>query len=158
MLLGGVLRATGAGDGPMATIGAAKAAHNFRDMHRWAERLGAAFRMPAGHPMRTVRALRVLLGLPRERWPAAMHAIYAAYWQRAEDVTRDDVLRGALTGAGFPAAAIDAAFAGAESDAIKAELRRWTDRAVERGVFGAPAFAVGERGLLWGQDRLACLD
>ena len=44
--------------------------------------------------MRTVRALRVLLALPHSRWPAAIEAIYAAYWQRAEDVTRDDVLDG----------------------------------------------------------------
>lgn len=158
MLLGGVFRTIGAGDGPMATLGPAKAVHNAQDMHRWAERMAAPFQLPAGHPMRTVRALRVLLGLPRDRWSAAMHAIYAAYWQRAEDVTRDDVIRGALVGAGLDAGIIAAAFATAESDAIKAELRRRTDLAVERGVFGAPAFVVDGKTLLWGQDRLAFLD
>src|SRR5690349_3723148 len=71
MLLGGVFRAIGAGDGPMATLGPAKTLHNARDMHRWAERLDAPFRLPGAHPMRTVRALRVFLGLPREVWMAA---------------------------------------------------------------------------------------
>jgi 2-hydroxychromene-2-carboxylate isomerase len=162
MLLGGVFRAIGAGDGPMATLGPAKAIHNARDMHRWAERLEAPFRLPSGHPMRTVRALRVLLALPPGDWAAAMHAVYAAYWQRAEDVTQDEVIRAALAGAGIARDRIDAAFAAADGDAIKAELRRWTDRAVERGVFGAPAMVVARDGaapvLLWGQDRLAFLE
>src|SRR5688500_4027121 len=68
MLLGGVFRSIGAGDGPMATLGAAKAAHNGQDMQRWADRLGAPFWMPSAHPMRTVRALRVLLALPDASW------------------------------------------------------------------------------------------
>jgi 2-hydroxychromene-2-carboxylate isomerase len=162
MLLGGVFRAIGAGDGPMATQGAAKGQHNFHDMHRWAERLGAPFRMPAAHPMRTVRALRVLLALPGASWPAAMHALYAAYWQRAENITDDAAIRAALAGAGIEASAIDAAFAAADTDAIKTELKRRTDLAVERGVFGAPAFVVHRDGgttpvLLWGQDRLGFL-
>ena len=78
MLLGGVFRGIGAGDGPMATLSAAKADHNLRDMARWAERLDVPFAMPAAHPMRTVRALRILLGLAEARWPMAIHAIYAA--------------------------------------------------------------------------------
>src|SRR3954470_14288629 len=75
MLLGGVFRGIGAGDGPMATLSPAKAAHNLRDMHRWAARFGVPFQMPAAHPMRTVRALRTLLALPHSRWPQAIEAI-----------------------------------------------------------------------------------
>ena len=100
MLLGGVFRGTGAGDGPMATLGPARAAHNLADMHRWAEVFGVPLRVPAAHPMRTVRALRTLLALPHSRWPQAIEALYAAYWQRAEDVTSDDVLAAALAAAG----------------------------------------------------------
>jgi 2-hydroxychromene-2-carboxylate isomerase len=162
MLLGGVFRAIGAGEGPMATQSMAKAAHNTRDMHRWAERMDIPFRLPAGHPMRTVRVLRVLLGLPRDAWCDAMHAVYAAYWQRGENVAGDDAIRGALAGAGIAEPIVAAAFAAADTDAIKGELRRWTDLAVARGVFGAPAMVV-DRGrgapiLLWGQDRLSFLD
>ena len=152
MLLGGVFRGIGAGEGPMATLGVAKAAHNLRDMQRWAQVFGVPFQMPAAHPMRTVRALRVLLGLAEARWPAAIAGIYAAYWQRAEDITRDEVLAGALRGCA-PDAEIAAAFASADSDAIKDELRRRTDEAIGLGIFGAPAWIV--RGaLIWGQDRL----
>ena len=162
MLLGGVFRLTGVGDGPMATLSAAKAIHNTRDMMRWADRLGVPLEIPAGHPMRTVRALRTFLGIPAEHASAAMHALYAAYWVRAEDVTRDDVIAGALTGAGIPAEVVAAALAAADGDAAKDELRRRTDEAVALGIFGAPAMVIRkddrEPILLWGQDRLHWLE
>jgi 2-hydroxychromene-2-carboxylate isomerase len=163
MLLGGVFRGIGAGDGPMATLSPAKAAHNARDMLRWAERMGVPLRIPPAHPMRTVLALRIFLGLPEATWPAAMHAIYAAYWVRGEDVTSPEVIARTLAGAGLPDAAIAAAVAGADTDAIKDELRRRTDQAIALGVFGAPAMIVHRDDgaaptLLWGQDRLDWLD
>lgn len=156
MLLGGVFRGIGAGDGPMATLSPPKALHNLHDMYRWAELFEVPFRMPAGHPMRTVRALRTLLGLPHSRWPAAIAGLYAAYWQRGEDVTQDDVIAAALRGAGVPDSDIAAALAAADTDAIKAELRRRTDEAIGLGIFGAPAwiFRRDPPLLVWGQDRL----
>jgi 2-hydroxychromene-2-carboxylate isomerase len=163
MLLGGVFRATGAGEGPLATSIPAKLLHTGRDMMRWAEHLGVPLDVPARHPMRTVRALRVLLGLAETRWPSVVHALYDAYWRRGDDVTQDEVIRAALDGAGVPAGEADAAFAGANSDAVKLELRRRTDLAVSLGIFGAPAMVIhreggGEPILLWGQDRLHWLE
>jgi 2-hydroxychromene-2-carboxylate isomerase len=147
MLLGGVFRGIGAGAGPMATLGAAKALHNVRDMHRWAEIFGAPFRMPAAHPMRTVRALRTLLALPHERWQTAIDAIYAAYWQRGEDITQDAVILAAL--AEIP----EAASALARADDFKQDLIDRTDAAIALGIFGAPAW-VANGTLIWGQDRM----
>jgi 2-hydroxychromene-2-carboxylate isomerase len=159
MLLGGVFRGIGSGDGPMATQSLAKATHNLHDMHRWAEVFDVPFRMPAGHPMRTVRALRTLLGLPHSRWPDAIAALYAAYWQRGEDVTQDAVIASALRGAGVPDGQIAAALAGAETEAIKDELRRRTDEAIALGIFGAPAWIWRDREVLvWGQDRMAWVE
>ncbi|MDX2089998.1 MAG: 2-hydroxychromene-2-carboxylate isomerase [Kofleriaceae bacterium] len=161
MLLGGVFRGIGAGDGPMATLGPAKALHNLQDMHRWAEVLGVPFQMPAAHPMRTVRALRVLLTLPHSRWPDAIAAFYAAYWERAEDITRDEVISAALAGAGVSPDDIRRALERADNAAIKDELRRRTDEAIALGVFGAPAWILRRPGghiLLWGQDRLTWVE
>ena len=140
MLLGGVFRGIGAGAGPMATQSAQKARHNLQDMYRWAEVLGEPFAMPAGHPMRTVRALRVLLALPRREWPGAIAGIYAAYWQRGEDITSDSVLVAALQSAGTSAA--DIAGALRDADNHKDELHQRTDEAISLGVFGAPAWVI----------------
>lgn len=158
MLLGGVFRGIGAGDGPMATQSVAKAMHNVADMHRWADLFGERFHLPASHPMRTVLALRVLLALPHSRWPAAIEGIYAAYWQRGEDVAQDGVIAGALRTAGVSDDEITRALEQASSDAIKEELRRRTDEAIELGIFGAPAWVIRRPDrahvLIWGQDRL----
>jgi len=157
MLLGGVFRAIGAGEGPMATLPPSKKRHVELDARRWAARRDLPLRFPVAHPMRTVRALRVLLGLPETSRSAAIHGIYRTYWRDNRDVTRDDVIDEALAAAGIGAATRAAAFATAESDAIKDELRRCTDEAVARGVFGAPAIFVGDV-MLWGQDRLHWLE
>jgi len=157
MLLGGVFRGIGAGDGPMATLSPQKAAHNVRDMHRWAEIFGEPFRLPSTHPMRTVLALRTLLALPQAHWPAAIDAIFAAYWQRGEDVARPEVVAQALRGAGIPDDAIAAAARRTEDADIKDELRRRTDEAISLGIFGAPAWVLRDHGqalLIWGQDRM----
>ena len=149
MLLGGVFRGIGAGDGPMATISPLRAAYNLRDMQRWADRLGVPLRVPASHPMRTVRALRALLRLPEARWPAAIAAIYAAYWVHGQDVTSEAVLAAVLAGIPGAAAAV------ATADEAKDELRLRTAEAIGLGIFGAPAWVFRDRGLLvWGQDRL----
>lgn len=42
---------------------------------------------------------------------------------------------------------------GAATGAVKEALRSATSEAVERGVFGAPAFFVGDE-MFWGNDRL----
>jgi 2-hydroxychromene-2-carboxylate isomerase len=158
MLLGGVFRGIGAGDGPLASLSPAKAAHNLADMYRWAERFGVPFQMPAGHPMRTVRALRVLLALPRLEWPRAIEGIYAAYWQRGEDISLDPVIAGALAEAGIDRGVVRIAIARAHE--MKEELRKRTDEAIALGIFGAPAWILrrGEPILIWGQDRFAWLE
>jgi 2-hydroxychromene-2-carboxylate isomerase len=161
MLLGGVFRGIGAGDGPMATLSPQKQAHNYHDMHRWADLFGEPFRMPPAHPMRTVQALRTLLALPRIHWPIAIEALFAAYWQRSEDVTQAAVIAQALRGAGVPDDAIAAAAARADDADIKDELRKRTDEAIALGIFGAPAWIVRDHGealLVWGQDRMAWVD
>lgn len=157
MLLGGVFRDTGAGEGPMATLTPHRALHNVRDMHRWADLRGAPLRIPSGHPQRTVLALRTFLGLPVPRWPAAMHALYAAYFEHARDVADPAVILDALTAAGIPEDEQRAALNGAATEERKAELRRRTDEAVALGIFGAPAMVLRRPDgplLVWGQDRL----
>lgn len=160
MLLGGVFRAIGAGDGPMAALSAAKRDHLACDLRRWAERDGIILRTPAEHPRRTVLALRTLLGLPEAAWPAAIKELFAAYWQHGEDLATGPAIAQALRRAQLGDAAITTALTGADSPQRKQDLRDRTDQAVAQGIFGAPAFVVHGRGathLLWGQDRMSWL-
>jgi 2-hydroxychromene-2-carboxylate isomerase len=118
------------------------------DLMRWAEHWGVALETPPGHPNRTTAALRAALA--SDDLPRATHALFSAYWQQRQDLSKLESLRQVLDGAGFDGAKL---VARAQQDDMKAELRRRTDEALSRGVFGAPTFFVdGE--MYWGQDRL----
>ncbi|MFO0549705.1 MAG: 2-hydroxychromene-2-carboxylate isomerase [Polyangiaceae bacterium] len=148
VLLGGVFRAIGAADNPARLMPEPKQRYGAVDLARWAERAGVALRFPENHPRRTVLALRALLATGEiER---ATRVLYAAYWQRGEDLEDPTVVRAALDGAGLDGAA---AVERAGSPEIKQALIGRTDEAVKAGVFGVPAFVVNGQ-LFWGQDRM----
>jgi 2-hydroxychromene-2-carboxylate isomerase len=149
-LLGGVFHAIGQVQNLSATLSPPKARHNRLDLLRWATLFEAPLRTPVRHPNRTVDALRALLATPAHAQEAVVDSFYAAYWAEAEDLADRVVLHRRLSALGLDA---DALLAHADSQAIRDELRQRTARAVEVGVFGAPAFVVGEQ-LFWGQDRI----
>lgn len=149
MLLGGVFKARGTPQNLSATLNPAKAAHNLNDMRRQAQQAGVPLHMPPGHPLRTVEALRCVLAVGAPFMPLA-HRFYRAYWAEGRDIGQGEVVAAILTEAGLDAAAVRERAAG---DAIKDDLRRRTDEAVERGSFGVPSCFVGEH-MFWGNDRL----
>ena len=149
MLLGGVFKARGTAQNLSGTLGPAKTAHNLNDMRRQAQMAGVPLQMPAGHPFRTVEALRCLLAIGAPFMPLAHH-FYRAYWAEGRDLGQREVVVAVLREAGHDPEAV---LARANSEAIKDELRRRTDEAVERGIFGVPTSFVGDQ-LYWGQDRL----
>jgi 2-hydroxychromene-2-carboxylate isomerase len=160
MLLGGVFRAVDTPQNMSEGMVPAKARHNALDMMRWADHWNVPLEIPAKHPMRTVRALRALLSLDEARWPAVIHALYRAYWVSGKDFAARETVAAALAEAGIAGEDAERALAANDDQQIKDELRRRTDEAIRRGVFGAPAIFVGEDAssddapMFWGQDRL----
>jgi 2-hydroxychromene-2-carboxylate isomerase len=161
ILLGGVLRAVGS-EKSLAEEPLAKRKNHLIDMRRWSEVRAVPLVMPPGHPQRTVRALRTLLAVDEPRWPAIIHDLYRAYWERGEPLEDTATLRRALAAADVTGEAAEQALAAAETQAGKDELRRRTDEAVARGVFGVPTLFVNRDGageqMFWGQDRLEIVE
>lgn len=139
-LLGGVFQALGVPANLAASMPEAKRRHNERDMMRWAAHFGVPLRMPAEHPRRTVLALRAILASSDH--VAATHALFRAYWVDGLDVADPAVVADLL--------GKDCVERAAEQ---KDELRRRTDEAIAKNIFGAPTFIVGAE-MFWGQDRL----
>jgi 2-hydroxychromene-2-carboxylate isomerase len=150
VLLGGIFRAIGGPDDPNVLKGPAKAAYGARDLERKARARGVVLRRPDGHPRRTVLALRAAIASgDLER---ATPALFAAYWARGEDLEDPAVVARALDAAGLDGArAVEAA----GSEDVKADLRRRTDAAVAKGVFGVPTIVTPSGERFWGVDRFS---
>jgi 2-hydroxychromene-2-carboxylate isomerase len=150
ILLGGVFRAIGQTDDPNATMSDAKRRHVDLDLRRWAAHFDVPLVRRADHPRRSVTAMRAICATPESDRTKAIHALFAAYHARGEDIAERAVVQAALDRAGLDGAAL---LARTDDADVKDDLRARTARAVERGVFGVPAMFVGGE-LYWGQDRL----
>ncbi|SRR5208337_926425 len=153
MLLGGVLKATGNAS-PMAVP--AKGAYMGLELRRWAERYGVPFRANL-FPFRsnTLRLMRGAFASQRLGVFCAYHrSVFPAVWGEPLDLGDEAVFRRLLERAAIdPQRLLDAI----EAQDTKDELRRSTEEAVRRGVFGAPTFFVGDE-MFWGNDRLTFVE
>ena len=150
MLLGGVFQATGNAS-PMAVP--AKGRYVFIDMKRFADAYGVPLVMNPHFPIITTTLMRAATALQvqgDEAFQRYMDAIYRAIWVEALNMNDPSVVGEVLTRAGFDPAAV---LAMANEQATKDKLKAVTMTAVERGVFGAPTFFIGEH-MYWGQDRI----
>jgi 2-hydroxychromene-2-carboxylate isomerase len=76
--------------------------------------------------------------------------VFAANYAEQKDISEDAILGAILTGLGIDAMA---AFAAANAPQNKDALRRQTEEAPSRGLFGAQSRTIGDE-LFWGNDRL----
>jgi len=149
MLLGGVFKAIG-GHSPAGNP--AKRKWMDEDMRRWAARYGAAFSSNPHFPVNTLTIMRGAVGVQMRGldFPKYMETIFHAMWVEPRNLGDPQELAAVLRQAGFDADAFQAMVNDPE---VKEQLKKNTEQAVARGVFGAPTFIVGEE-LFWGQDRL----
>lgn len=150
MLLGGVFKATG-NKSPFVEPVEAKRAYFSVELRRWVEKLGVDFTPNPHFPINTLGLMR---GAHAARelgcFDRYHEAIYRSFWTTGADLGDPDIVAKVLDQAGLDGAAIIDAGNG---EAAKASLRATTEEAVERGVFGAPTFFVGEE-MFFGNDRL----
>lgn len=133
----------------------AKRAYTFRDVARLAALQGVPLRPPARHPFVPLTALRV--ALPQVAGPdqhRIVDTIFAGGWAHGADLGDDEVIARILTEAGLDGPAL---VAHAGTPEVKAALRRSTEEAIARGLFGVPSMTVGDE-LFWGHDRLEHLE
>jgi len=150
MLLGGVFQSTG--NRPPISV-PAKGRYLFQDFDRFAERYGVPLVMNPHFPVNTITLMRADLGLQMRADPQLAvfrDAIFRAMWVEQQALGDPAVLAVVLTRSGI---APDAIAAIAADPVVKDALKTRTQEAVDRGVFGAPTFFVGDQ-MFWGQDRI----
>lgn len=150
MLLGGVFQATG-NRSPVEVP--AKGRYTLLDFTRFVRRYGVPFVLNPHFPIHTLSLMRGAVGLQmREdpRFDAYVDAVFRAIWVDGRPMGDPAEVAPVLAGIGIDAAEFGALVA---DETVKEALKRRTQAAVERGVFGAPTmFVDGE--MFWGQDRL----
>jgi len=151
-LLGKVFEATG---NRMPAAVPAKGKHLFTDVQRWAQYYGVPVNFPKVFPLNSLLPLRAGIAAAAHGKAAAFaKAVMKAYWAEGIDVSKPDAVAAVAGSVGLDAAAL---LAQAQEQAVKDQLRAYTEEAVKRGAFGAPTFFVGEQ-MFWGNDRLVLLE
>ncbi|WP_225780911.1 2-hydroxychromene-2-carboxylate isomerase [Xenophilus sp. Marseille-Q4582] len=150
MLLGAVFQAIG--NRSPAEV-KAKGDYMLQDFGRFAQRYGVPFAFNPHFPVNTLTLMRgatALLMKQPERFEAYVAAVFQAMWVDGVNMGDAAQVGAVLHRAGFDPQAVLALAAEPE---VKEQLKAVTTEAIERGVFGAPTFFVGDQ-MFWGQDRL----
>jgi 2-hydroxychromene-2-carboxylate isomerase len=150
-LLGPIFKELGWNDSPF-NIFAAKGRYMWRDLERVCAAEGFALKLPpVRFPQNGLKAARLaLVGEPQGWTPSFTRSVFMANYAEQKDISDEKTLRSILYRLGID---VDAAFTAASASETKEALKRQTEEAQERGLFGAPAFTVGDE-LFWGNDRL----
>ena len=134
-----------------------KGPYQLRDIDRWAEHYGLPMKFPDPFPFRTLKTMRAAVALEEAGdLEQFTREAFNLYWEEGgapkgfEAADEDGPLREVTRRIGRnPEEVLEEV----SSEEAKEALKGATAEAIERGVFGAPAFFVGDE-MFWGNDRL----
>lgn len=158
MLLGAVHKAVGL-QPPVEVEN--KGRYQRRDIERWAKWYGLPMRFSDPFPFRTLKTMRAAMFCEeRGKLEAFVDQAFALYWEEGgapkgfEEADEDGPVREVARRIG---ADPDEVLHGAAIVEAKEALKNATSEAVEKGIFGAPTFFIGEE-MFWGNDRLCFVE
>ena len=110
----------------------------------WAKSLGIPFRFPASHPFNPLQHLRLAIAAGATR--KTVETIFDSIWTTGAEASDPAAFAALAKSLGVEEARLAA-------PEVKEALRRNTEEAASRGIFGVPTWEVdGE--LFWGADAL----
>ena len=129
----------------------AKAKHMIRDCKLIAEKNKIKFKFNSYFPIKSLNLMRGVLVAEEDNYKNYyIDNIYNCIWQDGLNMNDENVLQKVLKNLNVNPKTF---FLRAASTSIKESLRKKTNDAFERGVFGAPSF-VSNNKVFWGQDRI----
>jgi len=141
----------------LANRSSQRQAYRIAELKRWRSRLGIPVNIePKFFPADVDLASCVVIAAQQRGLPVAdfVNTIMRAIWAEDQNVAAPEVLVALADRCGLDGRALLEA---ADAEAVRAEYRANTERALNVGVFGSPFYAfAGE--LFWGQHRLDMLE
>lgn len=121
-----------------------KRRYTYRWCHWWAKSLGIRFRFPAAHPFNPLHHLRLAIACGST--PQAVECIFEAIWTTGADASDATAFNQLALSLGVDAARLGSAD-------VKDVLRRNTEEAAARGIFGVPTLELNGE-FFWGADAI----
>ena len=149
-LLGPIFQSFGWNNSPFI-LQKEKGEYVWKDMARQCRKYGLPWKVPSQFPRLSVLAQRVMLVAASTPWEAEFaRLVMLLNFGHDREINSKEEIGRILEGLGQPAEDI---LARAATEEIKNRLRRQTETARTRKVFGAPTFFVCGQ-MFWGNDRL----
>ena len=120
------------------------------DCEMISKKLNFGFKFNSKFPLGTVKLMRGCLTLEGEQLNNYIKIIFDAYWKDNIDISDKANLSSLLAKIDIN---IDDFLKKTEAEEIKEKLKKLTNDAFKKNIFGAPTYVVNNKNF-WGQDRL----
>ena len=129
----------------------AKARHMIRDCKLIAEKNKIKFKFNSYFPIRSLNLMRGVLVAEEDNFKSYyIDSIFNAIWQDGLNMNDENIIEKILKNLNVNPKTFLLRVASAS---IKESLKKRTNEAYEKGIFGAPSF-VSNNKIFWGQDRI----
>ena len=129
----------------------AKAKHMIRDCKLIAEKNKIKFKFNSYFPIRSLNLMRGVLVAEEDNFKSYyIDNIFNAIWQDGLNLNDENITQKILKNLNVNPKTF---FLRSVSSSIKDSLKKKTNEAYEKGIFGAPSF-VSNNKIFWGQDRI----
>ena len=129
----------------------AKAKHMIRDCKLIAEKNKVKFKFNSYFPIRSLNLMRGVFVAEEDNYKSYyIDSIFSAIWQDGLNMNDENIIEKVLKNLNVNPKTFSLR---AASSSIKESLKKRTNEAYEKGIFGAPSF-VSNNKIFWGQDRI----
>ena len=129
----------------------AKAKHMIRDCKLIAEKNKIKFKFNSYFPIRSLNLMRGVLIAEEDNYKSYyIDSIFNAIWQDGLNMNDENIIQKILKNLNVNPKTF---LLRSASSSIKDSLKKRTNEAYEKGIFGAPSFVANNK-IFWGQDRI----
>jgi len=129
----------------------AKAKHMIRDCKLIAEKNKIKFKFNSYFPIRSLNLMRGVLVAEEDNYKSYyIDSIFNSIWQDGLNINDENIIEKILKNLNVNPKTF---LLRSASSSIKDSLKKRTNEAYEKGIFGAPSF-VSNNKIFWGQDRI----
>ena len=129
----------------------AKAKHMIRDCKLIAEKNKIKFKFNSYFPIRSLNLMRGVLVAEEDNYKSYyIDNIFNAIWQDGLNLNDENIIQKILKNLNVNPKTF---LLRSASSSIKESLKKRTNEAYEKGIFGAPSFVANNK-IFWGQDRI----